>query len=139
MSAWRFSGKRADAAALRLAVHRRQADVVHDVRTAWQAQDAAALAALLTPDVQLLVDSGGRTRLSVRDLAGDVPVATTMASVLSTYPDVVITDAEVNGMPGLKVCTEGTVLGVVSFRLRGRAVSDVWVVVNPDKLRSWSA
>lgn len=138
MSAWRFSGKRADAAALRLLVHRRQADVVRAVGAAWQARDAATLAALLTPDAQLLVDSGGKARVSVRDVSGDVQVASAMASVLTTYPDVVIADAEVNGMPGLTVCTEGTVLGVVSFRLRGRAVSDVWAVVNPDKLRSWN-
>jgi RNA polymerase sigma-70 factor (ECF subfamily) len=51
----------------------------------------------------------------------------------------VLTEHEVNALPGIVMRVDGRVVGVISLGLRGRAISAIWVVLNPDKLTHWNA
>jgi RNA polymerase sigma-70 factor (ECF subfamily) len=47
-------------------------------------------------------------------------------------------DHPVNGRTGLVVRYDRQVAGVISLDVAGSRVVQVWVTLNPDKLRSWN-
>jgi len=52
--------------------------------------------------------------------------------------DVEITQQPVNAQTGLVVRRGLSVVGVVSFNISESLVTDVWMVLNPDKLERWN-
>lgn len=110
--------------------------------TAMTAGDDDGIRAVLRPDADLVIDAGGAqpampvppgaARSSERRDEAVVGLRALMAD------DVAIMAASVNGMPGLALMREGTVVGVVTAQSRGRLLANVWVVSNPDKLRHWN-
>jgi RNA polymerase sigma-70 factor (ECF subfamily) len=48
-----------------------------------------------------------------------------------------VTEAEVNGRPGLVARLDGRVVAVIATEVRGGRLTDIWMVLNPDKLRAW--
>ena len=50
-------------------------------------------------------------------------------------PDAAFHLAEVNGLPGVVVQSQGQTIGVASFDYAGGRIAAIYIVVNPDKLR----
>jgi RNA polymerase sigma-70 factor (ECF subfamily) len=111
---------------------------VRTAQEAWQCGDAVALARSLTRDALVLVDAGDRVAVPVRRATGAAVVAAAMVALTEALPVSSIVEADVNGAPGLMLLHEKRVVGVVGFDMRGRAVSHVWMVVNPAKLTHWN-
>jgi RNA polymerase sigma-70 factor (ECF subfamily) len=44
----------------------------------------------------------------------------------------------VNGQPGLVAQRDGVTVAVYAFRITRDRITDIWVVLNPDKLRPWT-
>jgi len=99
--------------------------------------DAATLARMLHPDVQLTVDGGGHVPAPPTPLRGRVEVVRYLTRVLGD-PEVDTVIESVNGMPGVVVRREATVVGVLVLRVRRSLVCEAWLVANPDKLASWN-
>ena len=110
---------------------------VHELRLASESHDRTRLEAVLDPHVVMLIDGGGIVPADPRPVRGRVEVATKICAVLLDDP-ADITEREVNGQRGLALVRRGRVTSVVSLRVRRRLVTDLWVVLNPDKLRTWS-
>ena len=47
-------------------------------------------------------------------------------------------ERSVNGQPGLVATHEGSTIAVYAFDIVGDRIQRIWVVRNPDKLRSWT-
>ena len=62
-------------------------------------------------------------------------------AVLGRYTDqFVFTPVQINGEAGLAAIeADGRVFSVISIRTDGIRILDVFTVLNPDKLRSWTA
>lgn len=100
--------------------------------------DVDALARVLRPDVTLTIDSGGA--LPVRGtVEGRHDVAAAIVELLALLPGRRLVRGHVNGRPGILVVSAKRVVGVIGAVRRGTRVEDVWIVVNPDKLRRWNA
>jgi len=105
---------------------------------AWELGDAIALAAVMAPDVVALTDGGGKVTAEAQPIRG---VARVVRLVLHTFDepgDVEITTQPVNGQTGLVVRRGLSVVGVVSFNISDSLVTDVWMVLNPEKLERWN-
>ncbi|MFD8495778.1 RNA polymerase sigma-70 factor [Amycolatopsis sp. NPDC059657] len=105
--------------------------------------DVNALLELLSPDVTLWTDGGGKVRQALRPVVGASTVASWFAAMGSvTYQGVEPADmkaelAEINGAPGIVFSGPDRVIATVTFDFDadGRIVA-IHNVANPDKLRA---
>ncbi|MFC8307460.1 RNA polymerase sigma-70 factor [Streptomyces olivaceus] len=102
--------------------------------------DLAALLELLAPDVRLVGDSGGKSRAPLRELEGSDKVARFLqGAARKSVPDLTHRLLEINGGPALLVLSGGAPDSVFQLDVSGGRVQAVYIIRNPDKLRSLAA
>jgi RNA polymerase sigma-70 factor, ECF subfamily len=104
---------------------------------AVQDGDLGGLTALLTEDVTMWADSGGKVRgAATRPLHGPYAVAQFMISSLRFVQGRLTADIRsFNGEPALLLREDGKPLVVVSMTFVDEAIRDIRVIGNPDKLQ----
>ncbi|WP_405651425.1 sigma factor-like helix-turn-helix DNA-binding protein [Streptomyces sp. NBC_00019] len=112
--------------------------LVRGVERACAAQDAELLASLLAPDVTAFFDGGGKVRASGRPVHGGRQVARSLLTLLAHRPRTTVTPQSVNGRTGLVARYDRHVAAVITLDIADHHIAQVWVVLNPDKLRSWN-
>jgi RNA polymerase sigma-70 factor (ECF subfamily) len=95
--------------------------------------DLQQLMDVLAPDVVLFTDGGGVVKAALRPITGADNVLRFSTAVLP--PDASVETVDVNGSPAVVFRIGGVVDSVVSYRMAGGLVTQVYVVRNPDKLR----
>lgn len=115
----------------------RQRDAARAFAAACERRSAAALAPLLSADVEAVVDAGGAAPAPASPVRGRTAASELIERTLSAHPGLTAAEQEVNGVPGIIVRDGGSVVGVISIGMRGAQIAAVWVVVNPDKLGHW--
>jgi RNA polymerase sigma-70 factor (ECF subfamily) len=116
-----------------------RADIVRAFKRAWEAKDIDALIGLLAPDATATGDSGGLVSASLRPVEGAEQVARFLADRASAVSNVTILECTVNGQPGLVAQMDGVTMSVLAFDIAGDRITRIWAVLNPDKLRPWTA
>jgi len=124
----------------------RQREVTGLFLVAATGGDVNALMELLSPDVTLWTDGGGKVRQALRPVIGAQTVAAWFAAVGTvTYQGIDPADmsarlVEINGGPGLLFSGSGRVVATVTFDFdaAGR-IAAVHNVANPDKLAAIAA
>lgn len=114
-----------------------QRELVNAFWTACRQGELDGLVALLDPDVVVRGDGGGNVPALRHVERGSVRVARLLISY-NRYPPRRISEADVNGAPGLVLEDANGVLSVMSFTVDGGRITSVDVVRNPDKLRGLS-
>lgn len=111
--------------------------VVGAFRHACESVDEAGLAAILTPSVTALTDGGKQVTAGTQSVRG---VAAVRRLILTTVaqPDVEVSEQDINGQSGLVLRRNGHVVGIICLNVRGARVCEVWIVLGPDRLRSWN-
>ncbi|MFI8305017.1 RNA polymerase subunit sigma [Streptomyces sp. NPDC085927] len=112
--------------------------VARSVLRACMAEDAALLTSLLTSDAAVFFDGGGKVRAPADPVHGDRRVARSLLALLAPHPRTTVCVHAVNGRTGLVVRYGGQVAAVVGLDVAGPHVVQVWVTLNPDKLRPWN-
>lgn len=116
-----------------------QARIVRDFKQAWEAQDIEALIALLDPDATAVGDGGGRALTFVDPIVGGEQIARGWLELARRQPGgMAVSERAVNGRPGLVAELDGVVVTVFGFDVAGDRITRIWVVRNPEKLRSWT-
>ncbi|OZD59123.1 RNA polymerase sigma factor SigJ [Rhodococcus sp. 06-1460-1B] len=100
--------------------------------------DLDALVALLAPDITLVSDGGGRVSAARNPVRGADRVARFVLGITVKSTDLDRLIESVNGLTGIVLRRHGVVTGVIGFRTDSAVVTDVWIVLNPEKLRHWS-
>ncbi|GAA1282162.1 RNA polymerase sigma24 factor [Planotetraspora silvatica] len=121
----------------------RQRDVTKRFLAAATGGDINTLMELLSPDVTLWTDGGGKVRQALRPIMGAQMVAAWFAAIGKvTYQGVEPADmnaelVEINGGPGMVFSGPGRVIATVTFDFDadGRIIA-VHNVANPDKLQA---
>jgi RNA polymerase sigma-70 factor (ECF subfamily) len=114
-------------------------DVVLGLLGAAMAQDELRVRATLHPDITVTVDGGGKVTAAPSPVRGVDEAARVLIRVISAGPAVSVTEQSVNGQAGLVFRRGEIVVGVLSLNVRAGSIRDVWIVLNPDKLRHWNA
>ncbi|GAA3500400.1 RNA polymerase sigma-70 factor [Streptomyces prasinosporus] len=121
----------------------RQREATERFLAATSGGDVNALMELLSPDVTLWTDGGGKVRQALRPVVGASTVAAWFAALGTvTYQGVEPADmkaelVEINGGPGIVFSAPGRVVATLTFDFdaEGR-VTTLHNVANPDKLRA---
>ncbi|MGW0084843.1 RNA polymerase subunit sigma [Streptomyces sp. NPDC003393] len=112
--------------------------LARSVRQACESDDAELLVSLLRPDVTAFFDGGGKVRALIGPVHGSREVAHSLLTLLAHRPHTVLTTHPVNGRTGLVARYRHQVAAVVVLDIDDHRIALVWVVLNPDKLRSWN-
>jgi RNA polymerase sigma-70 factor (ECF subfamily) len=96
--------------------------------------DFQALVAVLDPDVVFRADAGVSGIPVPSEVTGSEEVAATILSRGAAYAHLA-RHAVVNGRRGAIVATEGRVISVVAFTIRGDRIANVDLIIDPQKLR----
>ncbi|MEV7141638.1 sigma factor-like helix-turn-helix DNA-binding protein [Streptomyces tauricus] len=116
----------------------RQDEIADSVRQACADEDADRLGSLLAPDATVFYDGGGRIRALTRPVHGSVQVARSLLTLLAHHPRTTVHTHSVNGRTGLVARYDDQVAAVITLDIAGARVVQVWVMLNPDKLRAWN-
>ncbi|NBH02122.1 RNA polymerase subunit sigma-24, partial [Amycolatopsis sp. SID8362] len=84
-------------------------------------------------------DGGGLAAAVARPVEGGERVARYAVGLAARVSGMTLAERVVNGRPGLVLSQGGVVLAVVAFDVAGDAITRVWAVRNPEKLRRWQA
>ncbi|YCK32954.1 RNA polymerase sigma-70 factor [Actinomadura sp. ATCC 39365] len=124
----------------------RQRDVTRRFLAAATGGDINTLMELLSPDVTLWTDGGGKVRQALRPVVGAKTVAAWFAAIGTVaYQGVEPGDmraelAEINGGPGVVFSGQGRVVATVTFDFDAEGhITAVHNVANPDKLGAVAA
>ncbi|MGW4945763.1 RNA polymerase sigma factor SigJ [Actinoplanes sp. NPDC004185] len=117
----------------------RQAGLVRAFKQAWETADINALIGLLAPDATATGDGGGRVRAALEPVHGAEQVARFFAGRAGAMPAMIVRERPMNGRPGLVVRLDGGTVSVMAFDIAGGRIRHIWAVLNPDKLRLWTA
>ncbi|CAL9324770.1 RNA polymerase sigma-70 factor [Streptomyces sp. SudanB52_2052] len=102
--------------------------------------DLEGLMALLAPDVRLVGDSGGKARAPLRILqTADKVGRFLVGAARKGLPDLSVRFLELNGGPGVLVLSGDKPDAVFQLDVADGRVQAVYVIRNPDKLRSLTA
>jgi RNA polymerase sigma-70 factor, ECF subfamily len=102
---------------------------------ATQAGDLNGLVHLLADDAVLHADGGGLVTATRNPVYGAERIARWSIGVSEKAPwDISFEVATVNGLPGLKMNSDGALYGVISLDVRDGLIQNVYVQVNPTKL-----
>ncbi|MDQ0614703.1 hypothetical protein QF046_002344 [Microbacterium sp. W4I4] len=113
-------------------------NILEALSAAMTAGEDEALRAVLHPDAELVIDSGGVRPEPAAAQGPDGREAAVSGLRALAASDITILTASVNGLPGLLLFRGDAVVGVVTADVRDRLLANVWVVCNPDKLRHWN-
>lgn len=117
---------------------RRLAAALQELASALEEGDRARVACVLDAGVTLVIDTGGLVAAPASPVSGRDAVAAALAEVAGAHRDASFAAQPVNGLPGLAIRTGGRTVGIVVAALRCRRVADIWMVLNPEKLRHWN-
>lgn len=116
-----------------------RADVVRDFKRAWEAQDIAALIALLDPDATATADGGGLAVTFPHPIEGGERIASAWLEIARRRTGgMALLERTVSGQPGLVALQDGVVVSVFAFDVAGDRIRNIWVMRNPDKLSHWT-
>jgi RNA polymerase sigma-70 factor (ECF subfamily) len=114
------------------ATHRK---VAERVLAAMQGGSVTDLLSLLSPDVVLTSDGGGKRQAALRPIRTPEKVLRFLLGVLGKQPlPLEFRLVEVNGEPALAAFTPSGLDTVATMRMDGDAITEIYVVRNPDKL-----
>lgn len=117
----------------------RQADVVRAFKRAWEAKDIGALIGLLDPAATATADGGGLAIAFLHPIQSGELIARAWIDLASRAPrTMTFLERTVNGQPGLVARQDGVTVTVFAFDVSGGRIRHIWVVRNPEKLRSWT-
>jgi len=105
--------------------------------TAARTGDLDGLAALLARDVVAISDGGGRVSAARNPVRGADRVLRFLAGIMAKRPGLELTAGEVSGLPGIVMHDGDVLIGVVTVEVAGGLVSELLLVLNPDKLGLW--
>jgi RNA polymerase sigma-70 factor (ECF subfamily) len=94
---------------------------------------------VLDPAVVLRSDGGGRVSAARRPVFGADAVARFVLGVLRKNPEVQVEPRLMSDGVVFAWQRAGRASGVLALRASSECITDVWIVMNPDKLRAWDS
>jgi len=113
-------------------------EVVRAFAAATRNGDLAGLITVLDPGVALHSDGGGIVSAARNPVFGAEKVARFIFGLVSKNPQAAILEQETPDGLGFAIWDEGRITGVVTLEVADGLVSDVRMMMNPDKLTLWN-
>jgi hypothetical protein len=133
MTWWRNSSRHPDPQA-KAAQQRRLRGTVLALIAGCEQRDSALIAPLLSPDVDVLVDTGGAVSSPSHEADGVLAVSELILWILAQYARVTLEEHAVNSEPGILIRDDHTLVGVITVDMRDDAIGHIWIILNPEKI-----
>ncbi|MEV8376148.1 hypothetical protein AB0P21_25635 [Kribbella sp. NPDC056861] len=111
--------------------------VVHRFASACAERDLATVEGMLTADITVIADGGGKVRAPITPIHGAAEAARFVTALLADQQSLALTLEPVNGRLGLTLRRAGRACAVICLSTDGSEVTAIWIILNPDKLRRW--
>lgn len=98
--------------------------------------DMEGLLGLLSEDITLWSDGGGRVRAALNPIRGSEKVSRFLFGILGKTPGFSIRMASINGQTGIIGYVDGHPIGTVTLDIVGDLIEGIRIVVNPEKLQA---
>jgi len=113
----------------------RQEQLIEHFLQACNVGDFQGLITLLSEDITLWDDGGGKARSIVQPLHGAAKVARFLLTIRKQKPVGTIYQIhEINGQPGILTYVSDRLFSVTTFDFADDQIRSVFIIVNPDKL-----
>jgi RNA polymerase sigma factor (sigma-70 family) len=112
-------------------------DVVRAFAVASLSGRFEQLIAVLDPDVVLRSDGGGIASAARKPVFGAERVAKFLPGIIEKRPEVTVSELQTNDGLAFAMWEAGRVVGIINLGVTGNRISDVWMVLNPEKLSQW--
>lgn len=97
--------------------------------------NAGQLVSILKSDAKLYSDGGGKVTAAIRPILGAERISMFLFGLVSKMPaDFSYRIASVNGQPGIVSFIGSQMNNVMTFHIVDNTITDIYIVVNPDKL-----
>ena len=97
--------------------------------------DIEKMMSMMTSDVTVQSDGGGKAQAARRPIIGADKVARFLIGISSA--DYAVSPVPINGQPGLVVMLNDEPFAAVSYEVTDDRISDIFIWTNPDKLTSF--
>ncbi|MGP4081096.1 RNA polymerase sigma-70 factor [Pseudalkalibacillus sp. R45] len=112
-------------------------NIVETFLSALNTGNISEMLQVLAKDATFYSDGGGKVKAAVKPIYTAERITQFFFGIMQKFPaDYVFHRKLINGVPGVVVTLEGQVLNVVSFTFEEEKINDIYLVANPDKLRS---
>ncbi|WP_066069150.1 RNA polymerase sigma-70 factor [Neobacillus soli] len=102
---------------------------------AFQMQNTNALLELLSENVTLFSDGGGKVTAAVRPVVSIANVLALLYGVVKKTPkDSYFEVKNVNGQPAIAIYMNGKIQSILSFLISHEKINEMYLTMNPDKL-----
>lgn len=109
--------------------------LIHQFTEALTSGNIQALLNILSADVAVYSDGGGRVKAAIYPIRGFNRVSKYFAGILAKSSEyLAFRHAMVNGMPGIVTYDGHRVSSVISICVNNNRITDIYIVVNPYKL-----
>ncbi|MFC4942823.1 RNA polymerase sigma factor SigJ [Pseudonocardia sp. GCM10023141] len=121
-----------------------RAEIVRGFKQAWEAKDIGALIELLDASATAVADGGGLVTASLQPVEGGEQIARYLVGLAEQIElagsagALTLLERTVNGHAGLVATQDGVPIAVYAFEIAGETIQRIWVVRNPEKLRTWT-
>lgn len=115
-----------------------QSRLMYEFLKACQDGDVTGLVSLLSEQITLYSDGGGKVPSALNPIYGVDKVVRFLISVAAktSKKDLSIRLCEINGMPGMVAYTSSTPFTSIILDLDGSKIRNIFIVNNPDKLKN---
>ena len=102
---------------------------------AFQMHNMDALLELISDNVTLFSDGGGKVRAAVRPIHSRSNVIAFLFGIISKAPDNFYVEVNtVNAQPAILIYIDDALQSVISFYIQNITIKEVYITLNPDKL-----
>ncbi len=102
---------------------------------AFQTQNMDALLELISENVTLYSDGGGKVHAAIRPVVSPSNVLALLYGITKKVPEDFYLDIKnVNGQPAIVIYMNGALQSIMSFYISNNKVHEIYLTVNPDKL-----
>ncbi|MGV2830877.1 RNA polymerase sigma-70 factor [Myxosarcina sp. GI1(2024)] len=114
----------------------RQKQLVEQFLQACNKGDFQGLITLLSEDITLWDDGGGKAPSILKPLHGAAKVARFLLTIRKKKPvETIYQIREINGQPGILTCVNDRLFSVTTFDFSNDKIESAFILVNPDKLK----
>ena len=111
-------------------------ETIREFIQAIQNNNTEKLLSILADDFNVYSDGGGKAKANLRPIFGvDRSIAFLMGVSRKIPSNLLVTEVDVNGQPGMIMKADDQIFNVMAFQFDGDKLSALYNIVNPDKLK----
>ncbi|WP_456276550.1 RNA polymerase sigma-70 factor [Bacillus sp. AK128] len=110
-------------------------EIINRFIEAFQMQNMAALLELISENVTLFSDGGGKVSAAIRPILSVPSVLALLYGVIKKAPeDSYFEVKHINFQPGIVIYMNGKIQSILSFYINNGKINEIYITMNPDKL-----